>query len=138
MLTLIERSTRYARLADLPNGYDSTEVLAALVEVFETISSHLRLSLTLDQGSEWAQWDTLAVTYGLDVWFCDPHSPWQRGAIECFNGDVRFWFPKSTRLDNVGVERVETAQEVLNNQRRRILDWRTPTELFNQATILRL
>jgi len=87
-----------------PNGYNSTEVLAALVEVFEQIPSHLRLSLTLDQGSEWTQWETLTATYGLDVWFCDPHAPWQRGAIECFNGDVRFWFPKGTRLDNVGVE----------------------------------
>ena len=75
MLWLTERVTRFSILVTMPEGYDSTAALAGLVEAFEQIPVHLRKSITFDQGSEWAQWPTLAATYGIDVWFCDPHSP---------------------------------------------------------------
>ena len=73
-------------------------VLAAQTELFSQVRAHLLGSVTFDQGSEWAEWETLAATFGLDVWFCDPHSPWQRGAIENTNGHVRHWFPRGTEL----------------------------------------
>ena len=132
-LTMIERTLRYGRLVDLPCGYDAQAVLAALVEAFETIPPLLRRSLTLDQGSEWARWSSLAATYDLDVWFCEPHSPWQRGAIENFNGHVRFWLPRGTRLDVVGVEELARIETLLNNQRRRSLHWHSPAELYTTA-----
>lgn len=93
--------TRYGKLVDLPEGYASDQVLAALVEAFDQIPEHLRASLTLDQGSEWAQWQTLSDTFDLKTYFCDPHSPWQRGAVENFNGHIRFWLPRGRRLDAV-------------------------------------
>lgn len=133
-LTLIERQSRYGRIVDLPNGYDATEVLGALVEAFETIPPHLRLSLTLDQGSEWANWATLSSTYELAVYFCDPHSPWQRGAIENFNGHVRYWLPRGQRLDNVAPAELARIEGILNGQRRRSLNWASPTQLHQAAT----
>ena len=71
MLWLTERVTRFSILVTMPEGYDSTASLDALIQ----IPAHRRKSITFDQGSEWAQWPTLAATYGIDVWFCDPHSP---------------------------------------------------------------
>lgn len=134
VLTMIERTMRYGRLVDLPEGYSSEAVLAALVEVFEVVPEHLRGSVTFDQGSEWAEWQTLAATYDLSVYFCDPHSPWQRGAIENFNGHTRFWLPRGTRLDIVGADELARVEALLNNQRRRVLDWESPAALYKAAT----
>lgn len=133
-LTLIERQSRYGLVIDLPNGYAATDVLAGLIEAFEAVPAHLRHSLTLDQGSEWAQWPALAATYDLDIWFCDPHSPWQRGTIENFNGHVRFWLPRGQRLDTVTPAQCRHITHTLNNQRRRSLDWASPAQLYTAAT----
>lgn len=133
VLTLIERVTRYGRIVDLPEGYAADAVLAALIEAFDGVPAHLRASLTLDQGSEWAAWKTLAGVYGLDVWFCDPHSPWQRGAIENYNGHCRFWLPRGTRLDVVGPAELTRIETILNGQRRRSLAGHSPTALYHAA-----
>ncbi len=101
LLTLTERVTRYAMLITMPEGYNSNAMLAGLVEALDQIPAHLRRSITFDQGSEWAQWPTLVDSYGLDAWFCDPHSPWQRGQIENQNRQWRWWFPRGMRLDNI-------------------------------------
>ncbi len=130
VLTMIERVSRYALLVDLPEGYGAEAVTGAFVEAFESIPASLRRSLTLDQGSEWAAWPSLAATYGLDVWFCDPHSPWQRGAIENLNGHVRFWLPRGRRLDIVSPDELASVAGLLNNQRRRILGWDSPTTRY--------
>lgn len=130
VLTMIERVSRYCMLVDLPEGYSAEAVAGAFVEAFEAIPANLRRSLTLDQGSEWAQWRTLAATYGLDVWFCDPHSPWQRGAIENFNGHARFWLPRGRRLDVVGPDELGRVARLINNQRRRILGWESPATRY--------
>lgn len=130
VLTMIERVSRYALLTDLPEGYGSEAVAGAFVEAFESIPASLRRSLTLDQGSEWAAWPSLAATYGLDVWFCDPHSPWQRGAIENLNGHVRFWLPRGRRLDIVSPGELASVAGLLNNQRRRILGWESPAARY--------
>jgi IS30 family transposase len=81
MITLTERVTKYQYTVTLRCGYAAVETLAGLVHAFEQIPAHLRRSVTFDQGSEWAEWETLTATYNLDVYFCDPHSPWQRGQI---------------------------------------------------------
>jgi len=130
VLTMIERVSRYALLVDLPEGYCAEAVAGAFVEAFESIPANLRRSLTLDQGSEWAAWPSLAATYGLDVWFCDPHSPWQRGAIENFNGHARFWLPRGRRLDIVGPAELGRVVDLINNQRRRSLGWQSPATTY--------
>lgn len=135
VLTMIERTMRYGRLVDLPEGYSAEAVLAALVEAFEVVPEHLRGSVTFDQGSEWAEWPTLAATYGLSVFFCDPHSPWQRGGIENFNGHARFWLPRGTRLDVVGPGELARIEGLLNNQRRKILDWESPARIYAAAAL---
>jgi IS30 family transposase len=133
-LTLIERQTRYGLLIDLPNGYTATDVLAGLCEAFDAVPAHLRHSVTFDQGSEWANWQSLAATYNLDVFFCDPHTPWQRGAIENSNGHVRFWLPRGQRLDTLTPTNRRHIESILNNQRRRNLDWASPAQLYTAAT----
>ena len=132
-LTLIERVTRFGRLIDLPEGYHAEAVLAAFLEAFESVPAPLRRSLTLDQGGEWAAWPALADAYGLDLWFCDPHSPWQRGAIENFNGHVRFWLPRGRRLDVVGPDELGRIEGAVNGQRRRLLGWSSPAQLWDTA-----
>jgi IS30 family transposase len=78
-----------------------------MCELFDQVPADLRRSVTFDQGSEWADWESLADTYGMKVWFCDPHSPWQRGAVENHNGHVRFWFPRGTDLAGVAPQEAD-------------------------------
>ena len=134
VVTLIERVTRYAIVVDLPNGHTAADTLAALVHALEQIPAHLRLSITFDQGSERAEHETLAATYGLKIWFCDPHSPWQRGAIEHLNGLVRYWLPRGTNLANIPTSDLNHINWWLNNQRRHSLHWDTPAERYNALT----
>jgi transposase, IS30 family len=126
LLAGLERVTRYASAVTLPNGYTAGEVLGAMVELFDPIPAHLRRSVTFDQGNEWGHWETLEATYGLKAWFCDPHSPWQRGATENLNGHLRFWFPRGTRLDIVTPTEAARVVGLLNGQRRRSLDGDSP------------
>ena len=134
MIWLIERVTRYTIPVTMPCGYTADEVLAGLVEGLEQIPGHMLRSITFDQGSEWAEWETIAVTYGIDCWFCDPHSPWQRGQIENHNRQARWWFPRGTRLDNVAQADADHAAGVINGQRRRSLNGRSPTMLYAAAS----
>lgn len=126
MLCGIERKHRYGAIVTLPEGYLAESVLAAQFELFDQVPAHLRLSVTFDQGSEWARWERLADWYDLDVWFCDPHSPWQRGGIENYNGHVRYWFPRGTNLSIVDPGHADAVATLLNRQRRRSLGWDSP------------
>lgn len=94
--------------------------------------------MTFDQGSEWADWEALGGHYNMDVWFCDPHSPWQRGAIENFNGHVRFWFPRGTELARVDAAQTDRVAALLNRQRRRVLGWDSPERRWVAAGGTRL
>jgi len=123
VLTAIERRTRYGAIITLPDGYRAEAVLAAMYELFDQIPLHLLGSVTFDQGSEWADWSCLVEHYGLAVWFCDPHSPWQRGGIENYNGHVRYWFPRGTNLASVTPTEADRVATFLNTQRRRSLGW---------------
>ncbi|MBP6728018.1 MAG: IS30 family transposase [Microthrixaceae bacterium] len=135
VLTLQERSTRFGFILDMPEGYNSLTVLAALTETFDQIPTQLRKTLTLDMGSEWARWPALAATFGLNIFFCDPHSPWQRGGIERFNGQVRFFFPRGTDLGNVGQVETRRVAGVINGQRRRILGGDSPQARYDALIV---
>lgn len=135
LLTLCERVTRFAIGITMPEGYDSVATLAGLCEALDRIPGGLLKSVTFDQGSEWAEWETLAATFSIDVWFCDPHSPWQRGQIENQNRTWRFWFPRGTRLDNLNQDHVDEVADIINSQRRRNLDRQSPASLYAAATV---
>jgi len=135
MLWLTERQTRYAIGVTMPCGYSADHALAGLVEACEQIPTHLLKSVTFDQGSEWARWQTLAATYQIDAWFCDPHSPWQRGQIENQNRAWRWWFPRGTNLAVHTPAEVDHAAGIINNQRRRNLNYQTPANLYAALTV---
>lgn len=135
LLTFTERVTRYAMAITMPEGYDAPATLAGLTVGLERIPTALLRSITFDQGSEWAEWATIAATYDIDVWFCDPHSPWQRGQIENQNRAWRWWFPRGIRLDNLDQTHVDHVASIINGQRRRKLDYHSPANLYAAATV---
>ena len=135
LLTLTERVTRYAIGVTMPDGYSADAMVGGLVDGLERIPSSLLKSVTFDQGSEWARWETITATYRIDAWFCDPHSPWQRGQIENQNRQWRWWFPRGTRLELLDPDQVDAAADILNGQRRRSLDYQSPAMLYAAATV---
>ena len=96
--TLVERSTRYCQLVALPEGATAERVCEALKASITTLPAQLRRSLTWDQGSEMSEHRRFSVETGVDVYFCDPQSPWQRGSNENTNGLLRQYFPKGKSL----------------------------------------
>ena len=133
LLCGIERLTRYGAIVTLPEGYRAESVLAAMVELFDQIPPGLRRSVTFDQGSEWADWASLVDHYQMAAWFCEPHSPWQRGAVENFNGHVRYWFPRGTDHGLVTPAQADAVSTFLNRQRRRSLGWDTAEQRWLAA-----
>jgi IS30 family transposase len=134
-MCLTERVTRYSILITMPNGYTADDALAGLVEALDQIPEHLRQSITFDQGSEWARWVDLVASYELDAWFCDPHSPWQRGQVENLNRQWRWWFPRGTDLAGIAPDHADHVASVINGQRRRSLDYQSPTALYAALTV---
>jgi IS30 family transposase len=128
IVTLVERSTRYVLLGHLPGGHTAEEVRDVLVPLMQTLPGHLRGSLTWDQGCEMAAHKQFTVATGVPVYFCDPHSPWQRGSNENTNGLLRQYFPKSTDLSVHSPEDLEHVAQQLNSRPRKTLGWRTPAE----------
>lgn len=135
MIILSERVSRFSIPVTMPNGYTAQHVLAGLVEACEPIPPHLLRSVTFDQGSEWAEWEQLTATYGIDCWFCEPRSPWQRGQIENINRQYRFWFPRGTDLSIVTPTDARYAATIINGQRRRHLNNQSPTNLYTALTV---
>ena len=107
MQLLTERVARYSIGVTMPEGYADGAMLAGLADGLDRIPPHLLRSITFDQGSEWGCSETVASTYGMDVWFSDPHSPWQRGQVENLNRQWRFWFPWGTDLASVARAHVD-------------------------------
>jgi IS30 family transposase len=132
IVTLVERQTRYVMLARIGADKTSPAVCAAIADKIATLPDHLARSLTWDQGKEMAGHAQFSVRTGLPVYFCDPHSPWQRGSNENTNGLLRQYFPKSTDLaihDQAELDRVAVQ---LNGRPRQTLAWATPAEKLNQ------
>lgn len=136
MLTLTERVTRYLILVTMPEGYTADAMVAGLADGLDRIPPHLLRSITFDQGSEWANWPIIAEHYQLDTWFCEPHSPWQRGQIENLNRQARWWFPRGTNLAGITPSHANHAANIINKQRRRTLDGSSPAMLYADASNL--
>jgi len=126
--TLVERSTRFVMLLHLPHDHGAQAVREAMAAAIQTLPDTLRRSVTWDQGREMAQHVRFRLDTGVDVYFCDPHSPWQRGSNENTNGLLRQYFPKGTDLSVHGPEVLHAAADSLNGRPRQTLDWMTPSE----------
>jgi len=126
--TLVERATRYVLLLHLPGGHTAEIVQEAMVAKMATLPEQLRLSLTWDQGAEMANHVQIADATGLSIYFCDPHSPWQRGTNENTNGLLRQYLPKGKDLTFYGPALLDNIAAELNGRPRKTLNWRTPAE----------
>ncbi|WP_460437206.1 IS30 family transposase, partial [Arthrobacter tecti] len=124
--TLVERTTRYVILVHLPVDHSAASVRDGLITALGPLPEHLRGSLTWDQGVEMAKHNAFSIATDMDVYFCDPHSPWQRGSNENTNGLLRQYFPKGTDLSRYGPEDLEHVAQELNARPRKTLNWNTP------------
>ena len=146
--TLVERSTRFTMLLHLPRmeahgqarvhngpalaGHGAEAVRDAIAASITTLPDQLRRSLTWDQGAEMAQHAQLRIDTGLAIYFCDPHSPWQRGSNENTNGLLRQYFPKGTDLSTPTPTELDAVAAALNGRPRKTLRWKTPAEALNE------
>jgi IS30 family transposase len=148
--TLVERTTRFTMLLHLPRmpghgdglrakngpalaGHGAEAVRDAITRTITTLPEALRRSLTWDQGAEMTEHPRLRIDTGLEVYFCDPHSPWQLGTNENTNGLLRQYFPKGTDLSVHGAEDLAAVAVALNSRPRKTLAWRTPAEALDAA-----
>jgi IS30 family transposase len=129
--TLVERTTRFVMLLHLPGGHTADIVQEAMVAQMATLPEQLRRSLTWDQGSEMANHAQIAEATGLQIYFCDPHSPWQRGTNENTNGLLRQYLPKGKDLSFYGPGMLDNIAAELNQRPRKTLNWRTPAEALD-------
>jgi IS30 family transposase len=126
--TLVERTTGYTMLVHLPDGYKAEQVRDALTEKIKTIPEILRASLTWDQGPEMRDWKEVSVAADIDIYFCDPHAPWQRGTSENTNGLLRQYFPKGTDLSVHSAIDLDWVATELNDRPRKRLGFAKPIE----------
>ena len=143
--TLVERTTRFTMLLHLPRleghgeaprtkngpalaGHGAQAVRDAIATTIGQLPEHLRRTLTWDQGAEMAQHAQLRIDSGIAIYFCDPHSPWQRGTNENTNGLLRQYFPKGTDLSRHSERELGAVAATLNSRPRKTLGWRTPAE----------
>jgi len=150
--TLVERTSRFTMLLHLPRmtghgqprikngpalaGHGAQAVRDAIAASIATLPDQLRRSLTWDQGAEMAQHAQLRIDTGLQVYFCDPHSPWQRATNENTNGLPRQYFPKGTDLSSHSAGDLAAVAAALNSRPRKTLGWKTPAETLNEQLLL--
>lgn len=131
--TLVERTTRLVLLLHLENGRSAASVDAAMRKVIATLPEELRQSITWDQGAEMANHARFTIETGIPIYFCDPHSPWQRGSNENTNGLLRQYLPKGTDLSKHSAADLVEIQRSLNGRPRKTLGYMTPSEAYAQA-----
>jgi transposase, IS30 family len=129
--TLVERSTRFTLLLHLPGDHGAAAVRDAIAAAIMTLPVALRRSLTWDQGVELAAHAQISLSTDLEIYFCDPHSPWQRGTNENTNGLLRQYFPKGTDLSVYSAADLARVAAELNGRPRKTLNWRNPAEALN-------
>src|SRR5206468_5805770 len=134
--TLVERSTRFVMLFKLPSGINAESARRGLTEKILTLPENLRRSLTWDQGREMKEHIRFTIDTGVQVYFCDPRSPWQRGTNENTNGLLRQYLPKTSDLSKVTVTELNAIARSLNGRPRQTLGWRSPSEAFNEAVAM--
>jgi IS30 family transposase len=122
-------------LLRIPYDRTAERVAALLAKKMETLPRFLRNSVTWDQGKEMTTHANFTIKTGIDVYFCDPHSPWQRGTNENTNGLLRQYFPKVTDLSVYSQAELDAVADELNNRPRQTLDWLKPTEVFNKFLV---
>jgi IS30 family transposase len=132
IVTLVERHSRFTMLVKLARR-DSATVVAALAEKIGTLPQELRRSLTWDQGKEMARHKSFTVATDLQVYFCDPRSPWQRGSNENTNGLLRQYFPRTTNFSQVPQAQLDSVALRLNQRPRKTLDFETPADRLHKV-----
>ena len=130
--TLVERQTRFVMLVHLPNGHGAIAVRDGLLATIKTLPERLRKTLTWDQGTELAQHKQITLATKMAIYFCDPHSPWQRGSNENTNGLLRQYFPKGTDLSTHSPQRLLEVANELNDRPRKTLHGSTPTQAMQR------
>jgi len=131
--TLVERWSRYVMLFPLRDGNSAEAVRTALADTVQQLPEHLWQSLTWDQGKEMAQHAQFTIDTGIQVYFCDPRSPWQRGSNENTNGLLRQYFPKGTDMAGLTQADLDFAAHQLNGRPRQTLGWMTPSQKLAEA-----
>ena len=134
--TLVERSTRFVLLLHLPDGYAAVNVERAMRKAIQKLPDELARSITWDQGHEMANHVSFTVATGIPIYFCDPHSPWQRGSNENTNGLLRQYMPKSTDLSQHSAADLARFQRSLNGRPRKTLGYMKPSEKFAELLAL--
>jgi IS30 family transposase len=130
--TLVERSSRFVMLLHLPGGHGPEQVAAAMTQTMGGLPAAIRRSLTWDRGKEMGYHARISLATGLAIYFCDPHSPWQRGSNENANGLLRQYFPKGTDLSAHSREHLAAVADELNGRPRKTLGWKTPAQALDE------
>lgn len=134
--TLVERQSRYLMLIALPDGRGAESVRVALTTSIQRLPEQLRRTLTWDRGKEMAEHALFTIDSGVQVYLCDPSSPWQRGSNENTNGLLRQYFPKGTDLSGYTQRELDAVAAELNGRPRQTLEWMKPSEFFDQLVAL--
>jgi transposase, IS30 family len=130
--TLVERSTGFVQLLHLPARRDPETVSEAMIATIKTLPEALRRSLTWDQGKEMSQHARISIDADIEIYFCDPHSPWQRGSNENTNGLLRQYFPKGTDLSVHSADHLAEVAAELNERPRKRFGWDSPAQVLNR------
>ena len=131
LVSLVERKSGYLALLPVPSKH-ATNVRRAMCGRLQQLPSELRQTITLDNGSEFAEYALLESALDIDVFFTDPHAPWQRGTDENTNGLARQFFPKGTNFNQVSRYKVARAENLLNHRPRKRLNYQTPSEVLTE------